>query len=72
MVDLSDRYEITSNRESGFGRYDVMLEPENPSDDAIILEFKVYLPAKEKDLDVRCAGRREGHSCLERLIIIKN
>ncbi|MCI8897814.1 MAG: AAA family ATPase, partial [Lachnospiraceae bacterium] len=27
MVDLSDRYSITSNRESGFGRYDVMLEP---------------------------------------------
>lgn len=27
MVDLSDRYVITSNRESGFGRYDVMLEP---------------------------------------------
>ena len=41
MVDLSDRYSITSNRESGFGRYDVMLEPRNPQDLAFILEFKV-------------------------------
>ena len=43
MVDLQNRYVITSNRESGFGRYDVMLEPKNPAeDDAIILEFKVH------------------------------
>ncbi len=41
MVDLSDRYSITSNRKSGFGRYDVMLEPRNPQDLAFILEFKV-------------------------------
>ena len=50
MVELSDRYVITSNRESGFGRYDVMLEPKEQSDDAIILEFKVFQPRKEKDL----------------------
>ena len=43
MVDLQNRYVITSNRESGFGRYDVMLEPKNlAEDDAIILEFKVH------------------------------
>ena len=42
MVELSDRYTITSNRESGFGRYDVMLKPKNNIDDAIILEFKVH------------------------------
>ena len=41
MVDLKDRYIITSNRESGFGRYDVMLMPKVPGDDAILLEFKV-------------------------------
>ena len=41
---------LTSNRESGFGRYDVMLEPRNLEDDGIILEFKVLLPRKEKDL----------------------
>jgi hypothetical protein len=42
MVDLQGRYVITSNRESGFGRYDVMLEPVNKEDDGIILEFKVH------------------------------
>lgn len=42
MVDLNDRYVLTSNRESGFGRYDVMLEPKEEKDDAIILEFKVF------------------------------
>ena len=42
IVDLNGRYRIKSNRESGYGRYDVMLFPENPAaDDGIILEFKV-------------------------------
>ncbi len=45
MVELSDRYTITSNRESGFGRYDVILKPKNNMhDDAIIMEFKVHDP----------------------------
>ena len=51
MVDLQDRYAITSNRESGFGRYDVMLEPQKPEDDAIILEFKILNPKKEGSLE---------------------
>ena len=52
LVDLQGRYIITSNRESGFGRYDVMLEPRNPNeDDAIIMEFKVINPAKESSLE---------------------
>lgn len=50
IVDLSGRYLVTSNRESGFGRYDVMLEPLREKDDAVILEFKVYNPDKEKSL----------------------
>lgn len=50
MVELSDRYSMTSNRESGFGRYDVMLEPFNKKDDAIIMEFKVHDPDDEKTL----------------------
>ena len=45
IVDLQNRYVITSNAESGFGRYDVMMEPRNPKkDDAILLEFKVHDP----------------------------
>ena len=52
MVDLQGRYTITSNRESGFGRYDVMLEPGNPKEeDAMILEFKVNDPEDEKTLE---------------------
>ena len=52
MVDLQDRYVITSNRESGFGRYDVMFEPKNPQkDDAIILEFKVFNKRRENSLE---------------------
>ena len=50
IVDLQSRYIITSNRESGFGRYDVMLEPRRPEDDGIILEFKVQDPDDEKEL----------------------
>ena len=51
MVELADRYVITSNRESGFGRYDVMLKPRKKEDDAIILEFKVYDPDDEESLE---------------------
>ena len=50
MVDLSERYSVISNRESEFGRYDVMLEPRSSKDDAIILEFKVRDPEDEKTL----------------------
>ncbi len=41
LVELADRYTVTSNRESGFGRYDVMLEPKTAQLDAILIEFKV-------------------------------
>lgn len=51
LVDLAGRYKVTSNRESGLGRYDVMLKPLNKEDDGIILEFKIYNPKKEVDLE---------------------
>ena len=51
MVDLRDRFIITSNRESGFGRYDVILEPRDKiKDNAIIIEFKVYDSDDERNL----------------------
>lgn len=50
IVDLEERYVITSNRESGLGRYDVMLEPRNPENSAMIMEFKVQ-GATEQDLE---------------------
>ena len=51
IVELQRKYIITSNRESGYGRYDVMLEPKNPAEyDAIILEFKIHEPEEETTL----------------------
>lgn len=51
MVELAGKYALTSNRESGFGRYDVMLEPLEEKGDAMILEFKVHDPEEEKTLE---------------------
>lgn len=51
LVELSDKYRITSNRESGFGRYDVMLEPLGSSEDAVIIEFKVCSARKKQALE---------------------
>lgn len=50
IVELSNRYVISSNRESGFGRYDVLLEPKKEGEDGIILEFKVHEPEEEETL----------------------
>lgn len=51
IVELAGKYRVTSNRESGFGRYDVMLEPLEKTKDAFVLEFKVFNPRKEKTLE---------------------
>lgn len=60
MVDLQGRYVVTSNRESGFGRYDVMLEPKDPAQDrAFILEFKVFNSRREKSLEDTVASALE-------------
>ena len=60
MVDLAGRYRITSNRESGFGRYDVMLEPLKDGDPAFVLEFKVHDSEDEKTLaDTVAAALRQ-------------
>ncbi|MGN0482267.1 MAG: AAA family ATPase [Lachnospiraceae bacterium] len=50
IVELSQEYVITSNRESGFGRYDVMIEPKDKKKDSMILEFKVHDPDEETTL----------------------
>lgn len=52
LVELEGRYILTSNRESGFGRYDVTLEPVYPEkDEAVILEFKAFNKRKEASLE---------------------
>ena len=50
LADLRERYQIRSNRESGYGRYDVMLMPLNQQDKAIVIEFKVHEPDEESSL----------------------
>lgn len=51
IVELDEEYIISSNRESGFGRYDVALEPKDKTKNAVIIEFKVFNPRKEKTLE---------------------
>ena len=51
LVGLEKRYILTSNRESGFGRYDIMLKPRNVSDSAFILEFKIHDSKEEADME---------------------
>ncbi|MBQ7456080.1 MAG: PD-(D/E)XK nuclease domain-containing protein [Desulfovibrio sp.] len=54
IVDLTARYEIRSNRESGEGRYDVCLFPKQSSDRGIGIEFKTRKADEENDLHETC------------------
>ncbi len=51
LVGLKDSYYVNSNRESGMGRYDIMLEPKDKNGNSFIMEFKVYKEDKEKDIE---------------------
>ena len=50
MVDRSEDYMVKSNRESGLGRYDVVMEPKDTKKVAVIMEFKVFDPEDEAEL----------------------
>ena len=56
VVDLAEDYVITSNRESGLGRYDVVIEPKKADGDAFILEFKVQDKEEESTLEETVAA----------------
>ncbi len=51
LVGLKDTYYVNSNRESGMGRYDIMLEPKDKNGNSFIMEFKVYKEEKEKTIE---------------------
>ena len=51
LVGLKDSYYVNSNRESGFGRYDIMLEPQDKSKNSFIIEFKVADEMDEPSLE---------------------
>ena len=59
LVELQNRYQLCSNRESGFGRYDVMIEPKDQNGDAYILEFKVKNKRKEANLEETLAAAKK-------------
>ena len=62
MVDQTENYIITSNRESGYGRYDIMLEPIDKTNEkypGIVIEFKVINPRKENTLEETVASALE-------------
>ena len=50
LVGLKDSYYVNSNRESGYGRYDIMLEPKDKNGNSFIMEFKVLKDGEEKTL----------------------
>ena len=59
MVEQVDNYILNSNRESGYGRYDIMLEPIDKTNEkypGIIIEFKVINPRKENTLEETVAA----------------
>ena len=59
IVDQTENYIITSNRESGYGRYDIMLEPIDKTNEkypGIVIEFKVINPRKENTLEETVAA----------------
>ena len=51
LVGLKDSYYVNSNRESGFGRYDIMLEPQDKNQNSFIIEFKVADEMDEPSLE---------------------
>ena len=51
LVELRDSYDVRSNRESGYGRYDIMLIPHDKKNDAIVMEFKVHEADEEASLE---------------------
>lgn len=53
LVDNAKNYVVKSNRESGYGRYDVVLEPKNKNDVAVIIEFKVYDKEYDNEDDLK-------------------
>ena len=51
LVGLKDSYIVNSNRESGLGRYDIMLEPKDKNGNSFIMEFKVMEDMEEKTIE---------------------
>ncbi|MEJ8553124.1 AAA family ATPase [Tepidibacter sp. Z1-5] len=51
LVALNEDYEVKSNRESGYGRYDIMVIPKDQTKLAIIIEFKKVSKRRKETLE---------------------
>ncbi len=59
LVGLKDSYYVNSNRESGIGRYDIMLEPKDKNGNSFIMEFKVMEDMEEKTIEETIANAKK-------------
>ncbi len=59
LVGLKDSYYVNSNRESGIGRYDIMLEPFDKTQNSFIMEFKVLEDIEEKTIEETIANAKK-------------
>ena len=59
LVGLRDTYYVNSNRESGFGRYDIMLEPQDKNGNSFIMEFKVADDFEESTIEEVIANAKK-------------
>lgn len=59
LVELRDRYVVSSNQESGFGRYDIMIEPKEEGKDAFVIEFKGVHTRRDESLEEAVASALE-------------
>ena len=59
LVGLKDTYYVNSNRESGFGRYDIMLEPHDKTKNSFIIEFKVADDFEEETIEQVIANAKK-------------
>ena len=59
LVGLRDTYYVNSNRESGFGRYNIMLEPQDKSGNSFIIEFKVADDFEESTIEEVIANAKK-------------
>ena len=59
LVGLKDSYYVKSNRESGYGRYDIMLEPKEKESNSFIMEFKIAKEMEEKEVKAKIKEAKE-------------
>ena len=59
LVGLKDSYYMNSNRESGIGRYDIMLEPKDKNENSFIMEFKVLEYTEENTIEETVANTKK-------------